>query len=140
MGHWQFDSRPEFREGVLFLPEQKIDLFFVTRRKTEKDYSPTTLYEDFAISSSEFHWQTQSRTTVQSPTGQRYIHHKEQGYTPLLFVRETKKEDNRAAPYYFLGPCEYLRHKGDRPISIYWRLLNPMPPRIFPRVALESLG
>lgn len=140
LGHWTFENRPAFREGVLHLERDRLDVFFVTLKKTEKDYSPTTLYEDYAISPSEFHWQTQRPTTVKSPTGQRYIHHKRMGYTPLLFVRESKKQDGRTMPYYFLGPCEYLRHQGDRPISITWRLVTPMPTRLFRLVALEGVG
>ena len=38
------------RQGVLSLPDKKIDLFLITLVKSDKDYSPTTLYEDYAIS------------------------------------------------------------------------------------------
>ena len=123
------------------MPEKKVDAFFVTLQKTEADYSPTTLYEDFALSPSEFHWQTQSNTSVESETGQRYIHHSEHGYTPLLFVREKQKTSTgRAAPYFFLGTCRYLRHSGTRPISIVWKLDTPMPARLFRQVGLESVA
>lgn len=62
------------REGVKWLPDQKTDLLFVNLNKTEKDFSPTTMYEDYAISETLFHWQSQSTTSSDSPTGQRYIH------------------------------------------------------------------
>jgi len=141
LGRWSFEKRPSFREGVLHMPEKKVDAFFVTLQKTEADYSPTTLYEDFALSPSEFHWQTQSNTSVESETGQRYIHHAEHGYTPLLFVREKQKTSTgRAAPYFFLGTCRYLRHSGTRPISIVWKLDTPMPARLFRQVGLESVA
>ena len=141
MGYWDFEKRPAFREGVLHLPNRKMDLFFVTLQKTEKDYSPTTLYEDFALSPSEFHWQTQSMTSVESKTGQRYIRHKEEGYTPLLFVRQKRTTSTgRAAPYHFLGSCHYLRHSGNRPISIVWKLDAPMPARLFRQVGLEGVA
>jgi hypothetical protein len=89
--HWSLGRRPDQREGVLHLPQRKVDAFFVTLQKTEVDYSPTTMYEDYLISHDLFHWQSQSNTSAESPTGQRYINHQEMGYTPLLFVRETKK-------------------------------------------------
>lgn len=63
------------RQGVLYLPEKKIDVFLITLNKSDKDYSPTTMYEDYAISPSLFHWQSQSTTAADSPTGRRYIHH-----------------------------------------------------------------
>jgi superfamily II DNA or RNA helicase len=131
IGHWQMKQRPDFREGVLHMPDRKIDAFFVTLHKTEEAYSPTTMYEDYAISDQLFHWQSQSTTSTQSPTGQRYIHHRQKGYTPLLFVREHKYlPGGLASPYAFLGPAQYVSHEGSRPVSIVWQLENPIPSRL----------
>ena len=80
------------REGVKWLPDQKLDVFFVTLNKADKDYSPTTIYNDYSINEWLFHWQSQSTTAAESPTGQRYIHHKERGSKDLLFVREFKAD------------------------------------------------
>lgn len=131
LGKWDLDRRPEFREGVLHLPERKVDALFVTLHKTEEAYSPTTMYEDYAVSDELFHWQSQSTTSAESVTGRRYVRHREQGYTPLLFVRERRKLPNGlAAPFAFLGPVDYVSHEGSRPVSIIWRLRTPMPTRI----------
>ena len=86
------------REGTLWNEETKSDLFFVTLEKTEKDYSPTTLYKDYAISPELFHWESQSITSQASPTGQRYINHRERGTNILLFVRRTGKVGSRPMP------------------------------------------
>ncbi|MCG3123062.1 MAG: hypothetical protein GIKADHBN_01470 [Phycisphaerales bacterium] len=138
LGHWSLSTRPEFREGVLHLPNKKIDAFFVTLNKTEDAYSPTTMYEDYAISDRLFHWQSQNMTSVDSPTGQRYIRHRERGYTPLLFVREHKYlPTGLAAPYSFLGPAEHVSHSGSRPISIVWKLAHPMPARLLRATARQ---
>src|SRR5690606_9674078 len=110
-GVWGWEQRPPVREGVRHLSEQKLDLFLATIQKNEKHYSPSTLYEDYAISSERFHWQSQSTTSADSPTGQRYINHKAQGYTPLLFVRTVAKVSNYSQPYYYLGPLEYESHE-----------------------------
>ena len=77
----------QHREGVYHDEPTNTDLFFVTLEKSERDYSPSTLYKDYAISPTLFHWESQSTTTQQSPTGQRYIHHRELGGHILLFVR-----------------------------------------------------
>jgi hypothetical protein len=130
-GHWDLDRRPDFREGVLHIRDRKIDAFFVTLHKTEDAYSPTTMYEDYVISDQLFHWQSQSTTSADSPTGQRYIRHREQGYAALLFVRERKTlPGGLATPYAFLGPADYVSHEGSRPVSIVWRLRTPMPTRL----------
>ena len=80
------------REGVKWLPEKQLDVFFVTLNKADKDYSPTTMYKDYSINESLFHWQSQSTTAENSATGQRYIHHRAKGSRVLLFVREFKAD------------------------------------------------
>ncbi|QDT45068.1 type I restriction enzyme EcoKI subunit R [Gimesia alba] len=141
LGHWSLKDRPDQREGVLHLKDAKVDAFFVTLQKTEADYSPTTMYEDYLISHNLFHWQSQSNTSVSSPTGQRYINHRSMGYTPLLFVRETKKRaSGLTTPYYYLGPCEYVSHSGNRPLNIIWRLTNSVPAKIYRQMARQAIG
>jgi superfamily II DNA or RNA helicase len=75
------------RQGVKWVEDEQADVFFVTLRKTERHYSPTTMYQDRAISPSLFQWESQSLTTEASPTGQGYIHHAHLGSTVHLFVR-----------------------------------------------------
>lgn len=117
------------REGVKWLPEKQTDVFFVTLNKADKDYSPTTMYNDYSINSELFHWQSQSTTAENSPTGQRYIHHKEKGTKVLLFVREFKSDRiaNGAAAYTYLGTANYVKHTGSRPMNITWKLDHPIP-------------
>lgn len=111
----------------------------MTLQKTEEDYSPTTMYEDYLISHDQFHWQSQSNTSIESPTGRRYLHHRAMGYTPLLFVRENKSlTSGLSAPYCFLGPCEHLSHQGSRPISIVWRLQHGVPARLLRAMARQN--
>ena len=117
------------REGVKWLPDQKLDVFFVTLNKSDKDYSPTTMYNDYSINEWLFHWQSQSTTAERSSTGQRYIHHKEKGSRVLLFVREFKADriTNGAEAYTYLGTANYVRHDGEKPMNITWRLDAPIP-------------
>ncbi|MFP4145091.1 MAG: DUF3427 domain-containing protein [Phycisphaeraceae bacterium] len=141
LGRWTLADRPRMTEGVLHLPDAKVDAVFVTLHKTEAAYSPTTMYEDYALSDRLFHWQSQSTTSAESRTGQRYIRHRELGYTPLLFVREHQKlPSGLAAPYHYLGPAEHVSHAGSRPISITWRLSEPMPARLLRETARQSAG
>lgn len=117
-----------FREGVLYVPELDVDAFFVTLQKSEADYSPTTMYRDYPISQTLFHWESQSNATVASATGQRYIHGSS---TKLLFVRQRKADDYGTSPYLFAGPAHYVQHRGERPIAITWRLEHALPSDFF---------
>ena len=94
---------------------------------SSKDFSPSTLYEDYAINEKLFHWQTQSKTSIQSTTGQRYINHLKTGNKIALFVREYKTRDGLTSPFTYLGTCEYRSHSGDKPISFVWELHEEIP-------------
>jgi superfamily II DNA or RNA helicase/HKD family nuclease len=128
----------QLREGVYRDQETNSDLFFTTLEKSERDYSPSTLYKDYAISPTQFHWESQSTTTLQSPTGQRYIRHHELGGHILLFVRSRKKQDGMTVPYTFLGPVDYISHKHERPIQFVWQLRRPMPADFFRKAKVAA--
>lgn len=131
-GYWNAEKAPAFREGVKYFEDKQTDIFFITLNKSDKDFSPSTLYEDFAINERLFHWQTQSRTSEESNTAQRYIHHRQRGNRIALFVREYKDENNFTSPFVFLGEAEYVKHEGNKPMSFVWRLKNEMPPALVP--------
>lgn len=95
--------------------------------KAEKDYSPTTMYEDYSINEVLFHWQSQSTTSQSSTTGQRYMNHRSMGVRELLFVREFKSVKLGATPYTFLGLADFLSVTGSKPMNITWRLHEPIP-------------
>lgn len=124
-------SPSTMREGVAWCPEAHADAFLITLKKTDTDYSPTTMYRDYALNDRLFHWESQSTTSSASPTGQRYIHHRERGSQILLFVRERKTGAFGPSPYIFLGPADYVSHEGDRPMAITWRLQRPMPTEVY---------
>ncbi len=115
------------REGVKYLPDKKADVLFVTLNKSDKDYSPTTMYNDYSINEVLFHWQSQSTTSDTSATGQRYINHRKTGDRELIFVRECKNNKLGAAPYTFLGIADYVSHEGSKPMNVVWKLREPIP-------------
>ncbi len=125
LGYASLSRKPNsFREGVLYVPELNVDAFFVTLKKSEADYSPTTMYRDYPISRDLFHWESQSVTSVASPTGQRYVNRTSQ---VLLFVRHEQKDDFGTSPYLFAGPMTYVSHQGERPIALTWRMAHALP-------------
>ena len=56
--------------GRFWIEALHTEVLFVTLDKSEKTFSPSTRYEDFALSPTRFHWQSQSTTGENSPTGQ----------------------------------------------------------------------
>lgn len=115
-------------QGVAYSEALNVDILFITLKKSEADYSPTTMYRDYPISPTLFHWESQSTTTIASPTGQRYL---SGASTVLLFVREQPQDEFGTCPYVFLGPARYVSHRGERPIAITWELEHAMPAEFF---------
>jgi len=117
------------REGVKWLEKERLDVLFVTLNKSDKEYSPSTMYQDYSISDSLFHWQSQSTTSEFSTTGQRYVHHKENGSHVALFVRENKTDriSGNAEAYTYLGEVEYVSHEGSKPMNVVWHLKDQIP-------------
>lgn len=121
--------------GVLHAKELAAYIHLVTFRKEERDFSPTTRYQDYPISRRQLHWESQSTTSRDSPTGKNYIHFGERGYTILFFARADKKIDGETAPFVYLGPASrLLSYSGDRPIAMTWELEYPMPAAMFEEV------
>ena len=114
--------------GVYWHEPTRTDLFLVTLQKSDRDYSPTTRYLDYAISDDLFHWESQAAASVAGATGQRYLHHQSRGTNVVLFLRLAKRDaTGRTMPYFCAGTAAYVEHRSDRPIQITWRLHEPLP-------------
>ena len=135
--YWNWSNCPAMREGVLYLPDKKTDLLFVTLKNREDEYSSTTTYEDYFIDKEQFHWQSQSTTPDTSSVGQRYINHIEMGTQVLLFVREQKVKQGITVPYIFLGKVSYVKHEGSKPMNIIWKLEKPVPDEIYAELYVD---
>ncbi|HTP66050.1 MAG TPA: DUF3427 domain-containing protein, partial [Geobacteraceae bacterium] len=117
--------------GVMHFPELKTYALLVTFQKTEKEFSPSTMYADYPISRELLHWESQANTAQHHSDGQNLIHHRSQGYTILAFARGQKKLNNVTVPFTYLGPVDMVSYASDRPIKMVWRLRHPMPVEMF---------
>lgn len=117
--------RPLSDSGCLPLPNDKIEILFVTLDKSE-GFDESVQYKDYAINHELFHWQTQNRARSNNLSGRRYTESPTNGWRFQLFVRE-----NRDSAYAALGPVELVSNTGEGPISITWRLLTPLTAELF---------
>lgn len=132
-GYFTEEKSPEFREGVKWLEDKRTDIFLINLNKSEKDFSPSTMYEDYAINANLFHWQSQSQDRQTSDKIRRYINHRKNGTNISLFVREYKKNGTYTAPYTFIGNADYVKHEGEKPVSFVWHLHTPLPADLLPK-------
>lgn len=117
--------------GSFHFPAVKTYALLITYQKTEKEFSPSTMYADYPISRELLHWESQSTTSQQSKTGQNLIHHQEREYTILVFARDQKKRNEVTVPFTYLGPVERVSYASERPIKMVWRLRYQMPAEMF---------
>lgn len=116
---------PRLQGGVYYEPGSNADVLLVTLRKSERGFSPTTMYRDYAISPALFHWESQNSAHAGTDAGKRYVAGTS---NVLLFVREVQEQANSVAEAYaFLGRVTLESWQGERPMQIVWRLAHPMP-------------
>lgn len=140
-GFHTFQKKSNIIEGVAFSKEKNTELLFITLNKSEKDFSPTTLYEDFAISEKLFHWQTQNSVSPEKGKGLTYINHFKEKKRILLFVREKNEDEyGNAMASVFLGEGKLIEYYGSKPMSIKWELNEPMPPYLWKYSAKMAVG
>lgn len=140
-GFSTFEIKSSIREGVAISKDKNTELLFITLNKSEKDFSPTTLYEDFAISEKLFHWQSQNNVKPESSKGMSYINHKKDGKRILLFVREKGEDEfGNTLGSVFLGEANIREFYGSKPMSIKWELHEPMPPYLWKDSAKMAVG
>lgn len=133
LDYYNESQSPAFREGVKYFQDKDLDIFFITLNKSDKDFSPSTLYDDYAINEYLFHWQSQSRVAEGSSTAKRYIQHRQNNHKIALFVREYKKENGYTSPFVYLGTADYVKHSGSKPVSFVWSLKTEMPSYLVPK-------
>jgi len=117
--------------GVLHFKDIKAYVILITFQKTEKEFSPSTMYADYPISRELLHWESQSNTAQHSVTGQNLIGHQALGYTILAFARGRKKRNGCTVPFVYLGPVDRVSYENEKPIEMVWRLRHPMPVDMF---------
>ena len=112
--------------GVFNLPEHNATLLFVTLNKSEKDFSPSTQYNDYLINENYFHWQSQNTDSHDNKGGKRYTDQMQIQNKIILFVREEKNDGfGNTSPFHCFGFVDYISSYDDFPMNVTWKLQEP---------------
>jgi superfamily II DNA or RNA helicase len=137
----KFDKKSSNREGMALNKSLNTEALFITLKKSEKEYSPTTLYDDYAISENLFHWQTQNRAAPENASGKAYINQKTLGRNILIFVREQNEDEYKnTLSYVFLGKADFVKYSGSKPMNVEWKLQMAMPAYIWKESGKLAVG
>ena len=136
-----FDKKSSSREGVVSNKELNFELLFINLIKSEENFSPTTMYDDYAISETLFHWQSQNSAGPETAKGLSYINHKKEGKRILLFVREKNRDEfGNTMGYVFIGEGILQSHYGAKPMNIVWELKEALPNYLWKEAAKLRVG
>ncbi|WP_024352066.1 DUF3427 domain-containing protein [Aurantimonas coralicida] len=112
--------------GVVRVDDRLILLVTIDKR----NMAAGTAYADKFLDAQTMSWHSQTRTKMASLIGQM-LRRAGTGNTVELFVREKKLgPDNKAAPFVYCGPVAFERWEGESPITVTWRLSEPVPRRL----------
>ena len=112
--------------GVFNLPEHNAIILFVTLNKSDKDFSPSTQYNDYLINENYFHWQSQNTDSHTNKGGRRYTEQAKKNSKIILFVREEKKDGfGNTSPFHCFGLVDYISSHDDFPMNVTWKLEEP---------------
>jgi hypothetical protein len=136
-----FEKKSSNREGAAENKSLNTEILFINLIKSEENFSPTTMYDDYAISETLFHWQSHNAYGPETVKGQSYINHLENNKKILLFVREKANDENKnTMGYVFIGEGTFKDTEGSKPMSVKWELNEPIPNYLWKASAKMSVG
>ena len=130
---FQFKGR-EAQSGVVERPG--LVLLFVTLDKSEMQEEHR--YDDAFLSPTQFRWQSQNRTSRDSPAGQRLKNHRADRTQIHLFVRPVAKVNGKTQQFVYCGQLEFERWQGDKPITVWWKLAARVPASHFDTLRIKG--
>jgi hypothetical protein len=78
-------------------------------------------YNDlFLLDGKQFHWESQSKNTVSTPSIRQII----DGFPAVLFVRLCEKVKGRTQPFIYAGQLEYIEHCSEKPVQILYNVIE----------------
>ncbi|WP_203295320.1 DUF3427 domain-containing protein [Luteirhabdus pelagi] len=123
-----FSKKSSNREGSAVNKDLNTELLFINLIKSEENFSPTTMYDDYAVTKNLFHWQSQNSASPETAKGLSYINQDKNDKIVLLFVREKAKDEfGNTMGYVFIGKAFIQDYSGAKPMNINWKLEEPMP-------------
>ena len=144
IGTSSLSRKSSAREGVERNRQLNVEAMYVDIIKNREEGS-TTDYDDKALSSELFQWDTQNRVRPESNDGQAYIQQKQ---TMLLFVREQKsfvEDKTRTMGYVYLGRVtlrdwEYKNLGTRHQMQIRWNMVEPIPGSVMHYARIKEIA
>lgn len=112
-------STGRWNQGFIVLPKDTVLLVTLDKSDLNKEHA----YKDYFETPDTFHWQSQNQTSQASGYGQLIRAHEERAVRIHLFVREHKRQEGG---FIYCGELTFRDWQGEKPISVVWRLREPL--------------
>ena len=120
-------SEAIWNKGYVSQPKH---IFFLVTLENETS-QPNFRYRNRFLAADRLECQSQNQTTQQNKQGRAIRNHAQMGIDVHLFVRREKKTPNgTGASFYYCGDLEFVSWDGEKPITLQWKLVNPLPERL----------
>ncbi len=136
-----FNHKMPSQSGVAENRDLNTEILFINLIKSEEDFSPTTMYDDYAVNENLFHWQSQNSAGPNTPKGKSYIQHIQNSKKILLFIREKNADEyGNTIAYVFVGEGSINEYSGSKPMNIKWNLKQSLPHYLWKDAAKLQVG
>jgi superfamily II DNA or RNA helicase/HKD family nuclease/SOS-response transcriptional repressor LexA len=119
----------EFNPGswnLGYVSPKELNEQFLLVTLNKQGHSDAFRYHDYFEDSGNFSWHSQNSTKVDSKKGRDIINHAANNSRVHLFVRKNKLEGGKAAPLIYCGTVQYIKHEGEKPMTVKWALDVPL--------------
>ena len=123
------------QSGVVTIHPLDLDALFVTLNKDEKSFSPSTRYQDYAVSEKTFHWESPNSANIKTPLGKRIFGQRESKSDVLIAIQE-----NKSNSFVLAGLADLAAAEGSNPIAVTWTLRTPLTPSLFKIAATANVA
>ena len=128
---WEHAWKSNLQSGVMWIERLKAYLMLVTLEKDHTSFTERTRYRDYAISPTEFHWQSQATASPDRGDGLRIVDAMRGEATMWLFLRRSTEDAYGSEPFVFMGAFAPTSIGGAKPMSVTGTLADALPPQWF---------
>ncbi len=128
---WEHAWKSNLQSGVMWIERLKAYLMLVTLEKDHTSFTERTRYRDYAISPTEFHWQSQATASPGRGDGLRIVDAMRGEATMWLFLRRSTEDAYGSEPFVFMGAFAPTSIEGAKPMSVTGTLADALPPQWF---------
>jgi len=133
------DKQFTHQSGTYFDPKTRTQLIFVTLHKDEKKFASSIQYRDYALSPNLFHWESPNNWRQETQGTLNCIGAGTTGSINRLLLVRDRSVGRIDGTFRLFGQVDLDGElRGERPVSLTWKLRQPLPEALFESARLMA--